>query len=81
MRWKKSSFRKAVQMLARAFASSEEYESLALVWREGGEYKVMGSWEVKAIRGDLREDRLRVVLWLQRAEAGMLLGPRMGWGK
>lgn len=81
MEWTKCSFKNAVPMIARAFASSKDYDCLALVWREGEEYRVMSSWEVKAIRNDLRAERLRVVLWLERAEARMLLGPSVRAGR
>lgn len=81
MQWTKCSFRNAVPMLAEAFASSKSYDYLALVWREPGEYRVMQPWELKPLYASLRQDRLRIVLWLDRAEAGILLGPSVGHGR
>lgn len=81
MKWTKCSFVAALKKLVEGFQSSPDYDCLALVWREGNEYRVMQSWEVNCICKNLRSDRLRVVLWLDRVEAGIVLTPSVGAGR
>lgn len=75
MMWKEMSFENALMMMVEAFQLPVRYEMLALVYREGGEYRIMENWEVNAIMYEINPRTLRIVLWLDRVEAGILISP------
>ena len=73
MNWRACTFLEAVKGMLGEFDRQPSKQSLALVWRSGGEYNVMDNWLLEHVMISMDEKTLRIVLWLTREEAAKLI--------
>lgn len=78
MVWRKTDFVTALHGMLQEFDEQPSVKSLALVWRTPDEYNVLDTWLLNQILQHMDEKTLRVVVWLSREEATMMVSQITG---
>jgi len=76
--WRKTDFVTALHGMLQEFDEQPSVKSLALVWRTPDEYNVLDTWLLNQILQHMDEKTLRVVVWLSREEATMMVSQITG---